>query len=580
VRLAFATDSRRAAEIDAECRIVAFEPHAQVTLERSGREFSRPEDYVDPAELERLGLENFALVEALCHLLDELCEQHISAVRSRGLRPATWHFMELKPLYDRLSQRAFELRRILEHERPEEAVWFADEHDGRLLDVLVPELGISARRLDVSPQVSTEPQGVALRSTAVRTIRRFRRRFRTRGDVRVLCALSGYSVPSIARELRRLGHEAVDWPALRQAPAAPDLGALHAAVEQDEAVRRAFVWEELDYWAAGWPRLRRLLDEAVTEALRADAEAVAVFAATRPHVLLTPVAAMLREKTICAAAAAAGIPVLVSRHGELGMRAAPMVAHQDVESVDWSLCWGRWEQEWTKRYARRHVETVVVGAPMIEEAVAHAPARSRIRRRLGVREDERVVLYLPTNLSHRDWYSGRRMPPDSVYFRQQQDAVRALAGLAGLRLVVKEHPAYRPTPLARWCDGLSEVEVIYEPTFASLINFADLVVLDAPSTSLVQALFGDAPIYVLDNPVFAWEPGVVDHLRAHGVAFSTHATLADDIGAAAARGPYSQEARDPLAFGGDGLSARRAAQAIVAISNGDTPDWNPAVSGQ
>jgi hypothetical protein len=114
--------------------------------------------------------------------------------------------------------------------------------------------------------------------------------------------------------------------------------------------------------------------------------------------------------------------------------------------------------------------------------------------------------------------------------------------------------------------------VIRQPNFAQLIHLADVVILDAPSTTLAQAVFGSAHINIVDNPVFRWERGVREHLERHGVIFSTAEAasrrIKESFGSGVLDRPaaYGPEARAPLVAGGPGDAARRAAEAVLAIA--------------
>lgn len=575
MKLAFVETAAQARGVPDGHRIVALEPHAQVALEQAGRPFARPEDYVEDGAVQEAGLANFSIVEDLCAAIDAILAARLPQVAEHRLLPARWDLMALKPLYDGLSLRAHLLLTILDRERPHEVAWFprppAGSLYGSLLAVLVPAAGAATRLLPpCDPPPPAARSGLGLRSRTRGALGRLARSGRRGDGLHVLFLDSLYGLPAIAAELRRIGHTVTFWPAGRMSDVRVDMSRVWSGVEADARVRQAFVRDGLDLWPAAAPRLRGLLDQGVPYVLGQHAAAVRILASARPEAILTSVAAFPREKAICHAARSAGVPTIVSRHGELGSRHVPMVAHQDVESVDWALCWGRWEADWTARHAPRPVGTVVVGAPMIEEAVARAPARERIRALLGVEGDARVALYVPTGLSGEEWYASRRAPTDSAYFRQETAIVRTLARLEGTRVVVKEHPFGRPTPLEAWCAPLAVVDLLYEPEFSQLIHLADLVVLDAPSTTLVQALFGSAPIYVIDHPVFEWEPGVREHLTRHGVVFCTVAELGarvrDDDVAGRASG-YPAEAREPLLAGGPGNAAARAATAIVEIAS-------------
>jgi hypothetical protein len=253
------------------------------------------------------------------------------------------------------------------------------------------------------------------------------------------------------------------------------------------------------------------------------------------------------------------------------MRDVPIAALVDIDIVDAALCWGEWEARLMRRYSDGRVTTHVVGSPMIEAAAASAPPRERVRARLKIRSDERIVLYVPTALSGNDWYASRRSPIDTVYFDHQVDVVRALLTLDGWRIVIKEHPGIRESPIELWCQRFARRRaLVVGGNFGEVIHLADAVLLDIPSTTVPLALFGSAAVYVIDHPVVKWEPGVREHLTAHGVAFLEPGDIAARLRADDPRGPrtYARESRAPLVADGPGTAASRAAEAIAATVRG------------
>lgn len=559
MRLAFVETAAQASAVPSDCTIVALTPHAQVALEHSGRKFRRPQEYVAWDELERAGMATFETLERLCTVIDTIAAEHVAAVREYGLRPGRWHLFELKPIYDGVWLTALRLRRILAAEQPDEVVWFASGTEAaHILELLT----LSVPLADPRPApASTKPRSSHLRRVAARIRRRLEALRPTHG-LRILLLDDAYNLPLVAAELRRLGHTPISYVPAAYAPRLE--AGLWAALAADAVVREAFVQDDLDLWTAATPRLRPLLECGVARVVAEHAAARSWIAATRANVLFASMAAVAAQKAACHAAHEVGIPVVVVRHGELGTRHVPMVAYQDVEAVDWVLCWGRWEARWIELHARRAVQTEIVGAPMIEERVGRAPERDRIRAELGIPVDARVALYVPTALSGEEWYASSRIPDDSTYFAQQTAVVRALSKL-GFHVVVKEHPFGRPTPLDGWAEPLAGVQLVYAPGFSDLVHLPDTIVLDAPSTTLVEALFGSAAVVVVDHPVFDWQPEVREHLQAHGVAFATAETLGQAIPPQAVA--YGPEAREPLVSVTDEPAALRAARALIAIAS-------------
>lgn len=592
--------------------VVSASPEVEAELQAAGRDFHRPEDHVPEAELEERGLAAYGTVERLCDELDGIARDVLD--EDEAAAPGRWHFFWLKVAYDAVMLRAWQTRALVAALEPGELAFAPrpDSDDGsllsmresvwaRVLGVMLPRLGVAPRPLAVGPAdepVRRPSAGRSLRDAAAAVrhhvgplAHRLRRGGRG-GSPTVLMLDFSYGIPPVAAELSRLGAAAVLWPGgdtsramgsprvrahARAEPPGPDsVERLWRAVEASSVVRGAFLLEGIDLWPAARPFLERAVRHGFPDALVRRRTALAVLADVGPDVVLASMAAHPLERAACAAARQLGIPTVVSRHGELGLRALPMPAYEDLDAVDWELCWGAWEEAWVARHAHRPVRTRVTGAPVIEDAIRRPLSRRRARRLLGLGEGEPVVLFAATNYSGNRWYAGRRMPSDSEYYRMQVRTVESLLAVDGLRVVLKEHPGSRHSAIDRWCEQFApegRTLAVRQPAFARLIEVADAVVIDAASTTLVQALFGPAPIYLVDSPVYKWEPGVAEHLLAHGIplckAEDVGRLLGEDLAAGhlAERRGYPQEAREPLIAGGP-PAAGRTARAVLDIAGG------------
>lgn len=561
--LAFAETAAEAAAVPQGCAIVALTPRAQVELIRAERPFRRPDDYVGWEEIETIGEANFAAVERIADAVDDLAAAHLAAARTHELRPARWHFMQLKQIVDGVSIGAFRLRAILERDRPESVLRFAaGSRTARVLDALVPDAAVLSE--PPPPARPSERAAAAPRPRLLDRVLARARRGRDRGQP-VLLLDPGYSTPLVARELARRGQPT----RFLQRPVA-DTGRLEelwSAVAGDARIRGELLRDGVDLWPAAEPELREIVAAGIPGAVGVFEHARREMLRVAPAAALAAGAASARKRAACEAARSLGIPVVIARHGEYGARAIPMTTYQDPEAADVILCWGEWEAANLARHAGRPVETVVVGSPMVEEAVQAAPPREEIRALLGVEPDERVAVYASGTLAGDEWYASRLRLDDSMHFTRRVEITTALAAIPDLAVLVKAHPADRPDPVEGAKLGPS-VRVVYEPSrFSELVNLADVVVLDSTGTTIAQALFGVAPVVVVDHPLYAWEPGVREHLSQHGVTFTSVADLAGAVEQARSDRATAAAAREPIVASGPESAAVRAARAVVEIAS-------------
>jgi len=574
-------------------RVVALNPAVTVEAELAGREFTRPEEYVPDEEIESGGLANFAHVESIARAIDELAAQ---VTKDEEITPGTWGFFWLKILFDAVWLRARYVEAILDRDQPSSILYFrlepAPDDDpvttkGSIYNTVVASAsakrGLATRRIDSPPAgaKATPPilsrliRAARARAGSARRRAHLELAGRRKGRSRVLCLDYGYHVPHVAKELRRAGWDVEVWTGLDSADA-PFAELLWAAMLASPQMRDLFVRNDIDLWEPALPHLRRLV---VTELSAAAAEykyALEYLQQNPADVVLTSMVFNGVQNARCTAARRAWIPTVVHRHGAVGLRDLPLGAFVDL--TDWALCWGDWEASWVTHHTNGRVTPVVTGAPFVEAAAAAARSRRTMPRKLGEGQ-ETVVVYAPTALSGNGWYANRRAPSDGSYFDQQKQIVADLTAL-DVSVVVKEHPGEDdPSPLARWCAHAygGSVSIIRRPPFADLVHLANAVVIDAPFTTLVQAMFGTAHVYVVDHPVIDWSPGVVNHLRAHGVRICATEELGEQIRRDAANGRfekpalYDDEARGPMMSGSAPGSAVRAARALIAIGNGLDP---------
>lgn len=565
MRLAFVDGPADARAAPAGATVVAVGARAQVALGRAGVAYLRPETWLPYAGLEDGPLDTFATFDALAARLDDLAALDIPAIAAHRLKPGTWDPIYVKALLDLTRLRVLQVASILDAERPSEVISFPGTDSlARVVPVVARARGIPHRTLDPVAPDAPARRRASLRSRIAGRLRRGARTETAGRGPAVLCLDTEYSVPAIADALRGMGfataaHHPV-WP-----HAATPLPRAAAAAGSDDVVRTAFVVDGIDVWPAVEAPLLDLLGRNAAVVANEHARATDALRMHRPVAVITSMAAVVGQKAACNAARTAGVPVFVARHGELGMRDVELVARQDVASVDAALCWGAWEETWVHEQAPA-VATFVTGAPMIESRVGAPLRRAEARRVLGIDPATPVALYVPTALSYEEWYASHRAADDSTYFAEQMQMVMRLREL-GWRVVVKDHPFHRPSALELRLEGEPGIDVVFAPSHAQLIHLADLTVLDAPSTTLAEALFGSAAIVAVDNPVFRWRPGVREHLIAHGVQFVTADAL-DIRPGDVTPAPYGREAREPIVSVTEEDAAVRAARAVAGVVRG------------
>ncbi len=117
-----------------------------------------------------------------------------------------------------------------------------------------------------------------------------------------------------------------------------------------------------------------------------------------------------------------------------------------------------------------------------------------------------TVLYAPTGLMGDSRYGPYHNLPDIRYCALQLKVLEVLASIDGVQVLFRPHPKDKViNPVVKKAMKLHNVEISpSEETFLDAFERASAVVLDAPTTTLIQVLGGGRPIVFFDAGIFEW----------------------------------------------------------------------------
>ncbi|HEV3191956.1 MAG TPA: hypothetical protein VGY54_15700, partial [Polyangiaceae bacterium] len=273
-----------------------------------------------------------------------------------------------------------------------------------------------------------------------------------------------------------------------------------------------------------------------------------------------------------------GAAVCVLQHGMISYdeQITQFCDYRDRMTATLTLCWGMGSKSAYTDYAHEFRSQVsAVGSPSLDAL----GSRSMPLPKQG------TVLYATTNYLGNAWYYGFSPAfSDCRFYADQLRIMRCLNGLVAggrARCVVKLHPCQaapcehcRPPPWAEGplCNSMRLVK--NERTFSELLSEADAVVIDFPSTTLLQALTSDRPMFVLMSH-WNYPKDARALLERRAVLANDADELTRAIEEHVASGAYAADrANDAFLreFGthlGDGRSAERAGQAILDLVGRD-----------
>lgn len=117
------------------------------------------------------------------------------------------------------------------------------------------------------------------------------------------------------------------------------------------------------------------------------------------------------------------------------------------------------------------------------------------------------ILYVITSYYYSRWYCGFSPPfSDRFYYREQMILIKNLINMVestgNIRLTIKLHPNFEEDP--PWINDFKHsdnVRLIRDTGFVELLFDHDIIVIDSPTTTLLQAVSTRLPVYALTSIV-------------------------------------------------------------------------------
>jgi hypothetical protein len=256
---------------------------------------------------------------------------------------------------------------------------------------------------------------------------------------------------------------------------------------------------------SGFWRLR------VPELLTLYARSLRYFKKRRPFAVIAGTANLERTQVIFQAARAFGVPLASLQHGGgYGYVLNEALVFPELRA-DVFASYGPEAGTSLEAFAStRGLAAKAVGlgwrrGSMLANQVRTGDADGRAESQVTGRR----VIYVPTGL-----LGDRRCGPahdmhDTEYCLEQVKVIEAVAGLENVDLLVKLHPKdLVPSPIRRWVEQRENprIAVASKGKLDRLLSNADPVVIDYPTTTLIESMAVGVPIVYLDLGIFRWTP--------------------------------------------------------------------------
>ncbi len=280
-------------------------------------------------------------------------------------------------------------------------------------------------------------------------------------------------------------------------------------LQTNSEFRKLFMWGDIDFLPAVEERLRFLVERLTPACLKAYQETSELLRDEGVRVVLSSSVAECTGRSVAEAAHSSKIPVVLWQHGAFenrplsgdGYTDLPVTLYNDILPSDYYFAFGEGVVERYKTVAADYgTQIVPIGSSSLDKLSGENHS-TKTRKRLGLNTNKKVVLYA-TSLFFQNTLQLAWMPPylDNRIWQRQRSIIDILGRHNEYNIIVKMHPnpMYREPPLRPYAKDKGFENLIFirdEYPFTELLPLADIIVLDWPQTTLLQALTTSKPIF-------------------------------------------------------------------------------------
>jgi hypothetical protein len=535
-------------------KIIALSPFAMHELDKKKISYRIPEDYYKSEELYELGLDNYTKVEEICSFIDNEFKKKIPEYKSMGLKPAFYNLYGLKIIYDALTIRLAQLYKILEMEEPKRLFFtrvglstFQPTYGPSLImfnnnellysallelfegDYKLKELPILEKDAMVISKVPTEERksfkknlsnwleshpslfkiAKTVTSSGLKEEAQPVKRDIFKGKVKSIILLgSGYNWS--IETLKRAGVSNVqivqdDLDALIGSAilvkSSKDLKDLSDTILKNKNFIELFNFNDKNFLSLLEDRLKFIIEILSKIIKDSYIEAEQLIEKESAGMVLGSSITSCKMHAYAQAGRDRNIPVILWQHGSYGYFDWYMWRYNELKPSDVFLVFGSGEQNKTKEMANQYKTRVVqVGSHALDNQYFKRLS-AKTDYKLNLDPDRKTVLYVTNAYYQNLMYVS--MPPlfsDNKFWKTQRAIMDTFKKYDNYNYIIKTHqnPIMDEAVLRTYSEDTNFNNCVFirnETTFTNLLPAADIIIIDLPTTTLLQSLTTSKAIF-------------------------------------------------------------------------------------
>ena len=537
-----------------EKKFIALSPFAAYELENEGISYSLIEDFYDENELYELGTDNYAKMESICKMIDAKLKNNV--LKEEDISPALFNFYTLKLIYDSITIRLFQLSRLIHNELPDKLVIYEstispiNTDDASLLfdneESIYSHL-LNLTGWDVYIETLSEPTNwnvsfgkkmdfiertlknylnslfynnpsfyelaTIVKHKKLSELIPFITNIFSRKTGSVLMLGAGYNWNVCTHGFKEIGLNTIYripndiefWSTKNNNENKKHLLLkVFDDLKENPTFRNFFVHNNVDFFPLIETRLHYLITHFTFVCINAYNDSKRILIEKDIRVVLASTLSTCIQQSFAKAAHSLNIPVIAWQHGNYGYYDQPMVVYKDIAPMDYLFIFGEGVKKKYEKEAKKYNCTLIpIGSTLLEQ-LPKGTNQVDIIKNIGDPNKKNVVFVI-TNYYQNDLYITSPPPySDNKFWIIQKSVLDIFSKYNEYNFIIKLHPSnrYRELPMRRYVEEKGIENILFvknEYTFIDLLSIADIIIMDFPSTTLLQSLTTKKPIIVYDG---------------------------------------------------------------------------------
>lgn len=511
--------------------VIATTPQASWDLETKNIAYKPINTYHNAERIYNAGIKNYEPLFQFCQRIDSKIADQDGTIKKNGLCPASDNFLIIKILYSALLTRTIILYEIIDQEKPDLIITFGpiekksplekkcfppfDDDDNIYHSLLGLErwpcktlqLLRSGRDLNThnSDNNNKSLKGRALLKISHRMysfiksddglISNIKNLYyivknRLCGNKTLLLVGAAYGWNNIIPFLRQKGYRI--YPVSHPSCELIETSELDQSIISDDLVTGLCCWNDINFLPIFNKIFFRTVRNSVSCANTLCESWEQVISKNKRSAILTSARISFSDCVPLHVARAHKIPVLTWQHGAAGPHKAPILFFVELMNADIHLCWGTGVLEWIKTDPQNFFKTpsIAVGSSELEKMYF---ARDSYRRDFD-------ALYVTSTYFGNNYYvSIQYQQADTSFWNTQQKIIKIL-GESNKKVKIRLSPSQQNDHIhdfisSRGYDNLNTDMSGF--TYVDLVKRSDVIIIDLPSTTLLQAIALRKTVFVL-----------------------------------------------------------------------------------